>query len=102
MHRYGYEHDLLELLESLTRQCDKRIERNRGRAAQENQYSEDDVRKIMELDEKIKQLTADSGEWLCVMSAPVPFRTPPQTQRYLVIVTTEKADRKSTRLNSSH
>lgn len=60
--RYGYEHELWELLESLVRQCDKRIEKHKQRAAQENQYSEDDVRKIMTLDEQIKQMTADSGE----------------------------------------
>jgi hypothetical protein len=60
--RYGYEHELWELLESLVRQCDKRIEKHKQRAAQENQYSEEDVRKIMLLDEQIKQLTADSGE----------------------------------------
>jgi hypothetical protein len=81
--KYGYEYELMDLLDNLVHQCDKRIEKNKERAQQvcscwgsyvlcvmsgrrlhrfqENQYSEEEIKKIFNLDNQIKQTLEESG-----------------------------------------
>mmetsp|Transcript_6135 Transcript_6135/g.9249 ORF Transcript_6135/g.9249 Transcript_6135/m.9249 type:complete len:473 (-) Transcript_6135:168-1586(-) len=66
--KYGYERQLLNTLENIVRQCDKKIAQQKCRAEQDLEFSDDDVKRIAVIYRQIEEFTdqceaaADAGD----------------------------------------